>query len=543
MKFLLYIFAMFMLLSCAKKEPVDMIIHNGNIHVMNQSLDTVDALAIKNGRIVAIGSNINILKKYTSSQVIDAKQREIYPGLHDCHAHLLSLARQEMTVDLRGTRSYYELIARLEKYQTKAQRDIIIGRGWDHTLWGETEFPDNDRLNESYPTTPVALTRIDGHAMLINKAMMDYLGITNHSKIKGGVYLKKKGKLTGILLDNAVDEVNKKLPKPNKALLAKKFYEVQELLLAHGITTIHDAGLDDEARDFFIELANQKKLKINIYAMLFPTQGNIEFAKQHGHYVNGHLTIRSFKMIADGALGSRGACLIEPYSDDIHNHGLMVSSYEELLSNFEIAKQLNYQMNTHCIGDSANRVVLQLVDSLMRGVQDHRWRIEHAQVVHPDDVKYFRSSGLIPSVQPTHATSDQRWAEIRLGRQRMLSEAYLYKSLLDTRGMILFGTDFPIENYDPFLTIFAATARKNSDNEPAEGFMPKESISLEKTMLAMTAWAAYGCFTEKESGTLEVGKTATFVILNYPLANFKEFHKNSSWMTFIDGQIVFKRQL
>lgn len=543
MKNCLFISFMIVLFSCTKKQEVDIVIYNGSIHLMNPGLQVTEAIVLHKGVVIDYGSDKVILKKYNAKSLINAKNRDIYPGFHDCHGHLLSLAKLMMTVDLTGTRSYYELIARLEKYQSKTNSEIIIGRGWDQSLWGEGDMPDNARLNESYLTTPVALTRVDGHAMLINQAMMDMMGINVHSKIQGGAYLKKKGKLTGIILDNAVDELNKRLPKPNKQELRAKFFEIQELFLAFGLTHVHDAGLDDSARDFFIELANENKLKINIYGMLFPTPGNIAFAKEHGTYVNGHLTIRSFKMIADGALGSRGACLLEPYSDDLSNYGLMVTPFDSLKATFQIAKELGYQANTHCIGDSANRVVLRLIHSLIDDKKDYRWRIEHAQVISPDDMPLFKSAGVLPSVQPTHATTDQRWAEMRLGKNRMENEAYRYKSLLSTRGMILFGTDFPIEGYNPFATIFAATARKSTDDEPPVAFMPHEAVSLDTAVLAMTAWAAYGCFVDKELGTLEIGKKANLVILNQPLKNYPEFHNNSSWMTIIDGEIVYKRHL
>ncbi|MCO6495701.1 MAG: amidohydrolase, partial [Bacteroidetes bacterium] len=540
MKIFSFFLSILVLFSCGKKKDVDMIVLNGNIHLMDSKLQITQAIVIDNGIIIDYGSNKSILKKYISDTIIDVKKRDVYPGFHDCHGHLCSYAKQMMTVDLRGTRSYYELIARVEKFLSKEKPAIIIGRGWDQSLWGVDDLPDNKRLNESYPNTPVALTRVDGHAMLINQAMMDLMGINIHSKIEGGAYLKEKGKLTGIILDNAVDELNKRLPKFDKNELKRKFLMFQELLLSMGITHVHDAGFDEDARDLFIELANEKKLKINIYGMLFPTPGNIEFAKKFGHYTNGRLTIRSFKVIADGALGSRGACLLQPYSDDPLHYGLMVTPMNELSEKMMIAKELGYQINTHCIGDSANRVVLKLVDSLMKGNHEHRWRIEHAQVINPVDLALFGSTGLIPSVQPTHVTTDQRWAEFRLGKERMEKEAYLYKTLCKTRGIILFGTDFPIEDYNPFATIYAATMRKNTDNEPQDGFMINEAVSFDTAILAMTAWAAYGCFAEKELGTLEVGKKANLVILNYPLKkNVNQFHNNSSWMTIIDGKIVF----
>lgn len=539
MKYIVLLSLLLTLSACYKGKSVDLIIHNAKIHVMNDQLEMSEAIAIKDGKIVEVGPERQILNKYTAKTIINAQNKDVFPGFHDAHGHIMSLAKQKLNADLRGSRSYYEMISKLEKHQSKTKQSILIGRGWDHSIWGEKIMPDNQLLNETFPETPVALTRIDGHAMLINQAMMDYVGINDTTQVKGGDFLKKDGKLSGILLDHALDLVNNAIPKPKKEDLKAAILSIQNDLLAAGITHVHEAGLSAEERDLFIELADKNQLEIYVYAMLFPTPENIEFAKEHGFYKNNRLSIRSFKIIADGALGSHGACMIEPYSDLTNTHGMLLKSPSEIHAVFTEAKTLNYQVNSHCIGDSANRTVLRMIDTLMQKTPDHRWRIEHAQIMHPSDFQYFNSTGVIPSVQPTHATSDQRWAEHHIGKERLEKGAYAYNTLQKESGMILFGTDFPIEHYDPFGTIHAAVQRKNTENEPLKGFLKDEAVDLATTLKAMTLWAAYGCFEEGQVGSLEKGKQANIVIFDQAVKSSASFLPNYAWVTIVDGKIVF----
>ncbi|MEX1191634.1 MAG: amidohydrolase [Brumimicrobium sp.] len=526
--------------SCYKGKKVDLIIHNAQIHVMNEKMQVFDAIAIKDGEIVQVGPEREILNEYSAEKIINAKQKDIFPGLHDAHGHIMSLAEQMQSVDLRGTRSYNELILKLSKYHQKHNKKFIIGRGWDQSLWNESNLPNNKLLNETFPNTPVALTRIDGHAMLVNDAMLKYAGIDEDTEVEGGIINKKGEKLTGILLDNAIDLIKTKLPKSNKEDLKKAILNIQKELFSLGITHVHEAGLKNNQLDLFIELTNENKLNLNVYAMLFPTEKNIEFAKKHGHYKSGSLSVRSFKLIVDGSLGSHGACMLEPYSDST-THGILLESHSRIQTVLNTAKELNYQLNSHCIGDSANRIMLKAIDTTMKQTSDHRWRIEHAQVVHPNDFELFHSSKVIPSVQPTHATTDQRWAEKHIGGER-LSGAYAYRSLKEKCGLILFGTDFPVESFDPFATIHAAVNRKDTKNKPINGFHTKESLDLNTTLKAMTSWAAIGCFEENNVGTLEKGKSATLVILDHKMEINSEYLPNYAYMTIVNGDIVFSME-
>lgn len=540
MKYLLFFLLIFSLSSCFKGKKVDLIIHNGKVHVMNDNLEIHEAIAIMDGKIIEVGPQRRIMNRYRADVVIDAKSRDILPGFHDAHGHIMSLAKQMLDVDLTGTSSYYEMLGRLEKHQIKNKSDILIGRGWDQSLWGEEKLPNDSLLNAKFPNIPVALTRIDGHAMLVNKAMREWVGITDTTFVQGGQINKENGEITGILLDNALDLVYQKLPKPKKEEIKEAIIKIQNSLLSAGITHVHEAGLSAKDRDILIELAKEEKLKINIYGMLLPSEENIKFAEENGHYKTHRLSIRSFKAFADGALGSYGACLIHPYSDNPNTHGLLLQSPESLKEIAETALQLDYQLNIHCIGDSANRVTLNTLQELMQNQKDHRWRIEHAQVVHPSDFHLFSSLNVIPSVQPTHATSDQRWAMSRLGKDRLENGAYAYNSLQQEMGMILFGTDFPIEHYDPFATIHTAVQRKNTADIPLDGFLKDEAVTLEIALKAMTIWPAFGCFEEVNVGSIERGKRANLVILDQPLRKTGRFLPNYAWKTIVDGNLYYE---
>lgn len=534
MRFWLFLFVLLTLSSCFKGKSVDIIIHNADIHVMNDDLDKAEAIAIKDGKIVEVGPERQILNKYTAEKFINAEQKDVFPGLHDAHGHIMSLAKQRQNVNLVGVSSYDEMIRRIQKHQKKHNQKIVQGRGWDQSLWGKKGLPNHQKLSEAFPNTPVALTRIDGHAMLVNQAMMDYIGISDTLKINGGVVDQKNG----ILLDFALDFVNEQLPKPKKESLKQSILEIQDELLAYGITHVHEAGLHRHELQIFQELAEEKKLKIQVYAMIFPTEENFEFAEKEGFYREGNLSVRSFKVIVDGSLGSHGACLLEPYADSA-TYGIMLRNPGEVQSIFKRAKDLGYQLNSHCIGDSANRVVLRTIDTLLTDNADHRWRVEHAQVIHPNDYKLFEHSGALPSVQPTHATTDQRWAEDHLGKDRLMKSGYAYNSLRRSSGMIMFGTDFPVEDFDPFATLYAATSRKNTNNEPSKGFLPNEKVSYSVALKAMTLWASFGCFEEGRLGTLEKGKQATLTILDQPIEQNEDFAPNYSILTLINGEPVY----
>ncbi len=541
MKLTLGILLIILLTSCFKGEKIDLIIHNGNIHIMNDQMDIVEAVAIHDGKIIEFGPEREILNKYRSDQEINAQQKDVYPGLHDAHGHIMSYASQKMVVDLTGTTSYYEMLLRLEKFDAQHDPEFLVGRGWDQSLWGEEDLPTNTLLNERFPNKPVLLTRVDGHAAIANEVAITRAKIDENTIVPGGKVIQGNGKVTGLLLDHAIDLVSGLVPKPNREDLRKAILEIEQELLAYGITHVHEAGVTYEQLMVLDEMVSDGSLNIGMYVMLFPTVENMDFAREKGHYVNKNLSVRSFKMLMDGALGSRGACLLNHYSDMPGEFGFLLMSEAEMLSHTEEALRLGYQVNAHCIGDSANRILLKHYDTLLVNEVDHRWRIEHAQVLAEEDIPLFSSSGVIPSIQPTHAVSDFRWAKERLGEHRLTS-AYAYQSLLNERQMVVLGTDFPVENIDPFATIYAATARKNRENEPSSGFLKDQSMGLDDTMRGMTIWAAYSSFLEHSLGSLEKGKNATLVIFDQPVRASQKFEPNYAFMTFIDGKVVYSME-
>jgi len=527
--------------SCYRGEEADLIIHNAIIHSMDDDMKEYEAMAIRDGKIIELGAERKILNKYSAEKQIDAQGRDVYPGITDAHGHMLSYAKQKLNVDLVGCKSMVQLIVKTEKYQQKFKRDMIVGRGWDQSLWGEKEMPTNNELNEAFPTTPVCLYRIDGHALLANDAMLKLAGIKEDTKVEGGIIHLLDGKPTGILVDNAMNLVNAKLPKVEQEELMAALSEVEQELFMYGITSVHEAGIEFEDIALFKKMIDSYGFSLEVYAMLMSSKENIAFARKNGIYAYKNLAIRSFKVIGDGALGSRGAFLKQEYSDQ-HNHfGVLTTTPEEMRNVAKICLETGYQMNTHAIGDSTNRILLELYQMAYEKNIDHRWRIEHAQVVDIKDFALFAKFGVIPSVQPTHAVSDQCWAESRLGIERMKG-AYAYKSLLKSNGILAIGTDFPIENIDPFMSIFSATERKNSDNFPSKGFLPNEAITLEDCLKGMTIWASISAFEENRLGSLEVGKDATFVIFEKPIKQHSTFVPNFALNTFIAGKEVYSAE-
>ncbi len=528
--------------SCMKGQSVDLVIHNAKIHTMDDKNSVVQAIAIRDGKVVEVGPDRQIMNKYSADEFIDAEGKDIFPGLADAHGHLMSLARQRLSVNLVGTASMEELIVRVEKYSQRKERAVIVGGGWDQSLWNTKDLPTNELLNEKFPNKPVVLYRIDGHAVLANNAALKKYGVTELSHIDGGAILKKEdGSLTGILLDNAISLISDRLPDFPDNELTKALMEIQQELYGYGITDVHEAGLTPHDFKLIRRLVNDNKLTIGIYGMLYPEKENADFAKEHGFLTEKNLLVRSFKVIGDGALGSRGALLKLPYSDDLHNHGLLTTSLADMKRYSSLAELTGYQLNIHAIGDSTNRLVLELIRDYSKKNPDHRWRLEHAQVIDPKDFDLLESSGAFPSVQPTHAVSDQRWAESRLGKAR-LKGAYAYNTLLKRAGMLAIGTDFPVESTNPFLTIHAAVNRKNAEGDPIDGFLIEEALTEEACLRGMTIWAAFASFQEETKGSLEKGKDATLVILESPFSSKGSYNPNYSNRTFVKGKVVFSME-
>ncbi|NEW78562.1 MAG: amidohydrolase [Gelidibacter sp.] len=498
-------------ISCTKKEKVDTIVINANIYTVNENFDKAEAFAIKDGKIVAVGTTQEIQDKYAATFINDAKGKTIVPGFIDAHCHFYGLGLQQQKVDLTDTKSFDEVIKRIVDFQKENDATYITGRGWDQNDWEVKEFPTKEKLDELFPTTPIAITRIDGHALLANQAAIDLAGITVKTPFSGGEILQKNGKLTGIFIDAPMELIEAKIPKPSQKVNIEALKDAEKICFDLGLTTVDDAGLSKETIELIDSLQQAGTLKMRIYAMVSVSDENIDYYAKKGIFKTDRLNVRSFKVYADGALGSRGAAMKKPYSDQ-HNHfGALVTPLDKLKEFAEKIAATDFQMNTHAIGDSANYVMLKTYKEVLKGKKDSRWRIEHAQIVDVADFNYFEN--ILSSVQPTHATSDMYWATDRVGKERMKG-AYAYKVLLDTYGKIALGTDFPVEKVSPLLTFYAAVARKDLNNFPENGFQMENALTREETLKGMTIWAAYSNFEENEKGSIEVGKMADFIVLN-----------------------------
>ena len=534
------LFTLFLLISCDQKNKisVDTIITDATIYTVNNSFAQASAMAIDKGKIVAIGTNGEISKQYESKNTIEAQGKFIYPGLIDAHCHFYSYGLSLQEVDLRGTKSMDEIITRLKAFQKDKNPTFIVGNGWDQNDWEVKKYPTKAELDAVFPDIPVVLNRVDGHAILVNSKALKLAGITKNTKAVGGQIEMVNGELTGILVDNPMELVFKIIPKPTRKIQIAALLDAEKVMFDYGLTTVNDAGLDPDIIHLIDSLQKAKVVKLNVYAMITANQKNIDLYLEKGIYKTDNLNVRSFKMYGDGALGSRGACMHKPYSDMPSQYGALLAPIPELK---EVARQIaasNFQLNTHAIGDSANTVILKIYGEVLTGTKDRRWKIEHAQVLREADFDYFKF-GIIPSVQPTHATSDMYWAGDRLGTER-LKNAYAYKKLLQKSGMIALGTDFPVEEVNPMLTFHAAVARKDSKEFPKDGFQMENALTRAETLRGMTIWAAYSNFEEKEKGSLEVGKWADFVIYEQDLMKVEEnkIVKMKPTNTYLKGQKV-----
>lgn len=540
MKFITLFFGLFLLISCDQKNKisVDTIITDATIYSVNNSFETASAMAIDKGKIVAIGTNGEIANQYESKNTIEAKGKFIYPGLIDAHCHFYSYGLSLQEADLRGTKSMDEIITRLKAFQKDKNPTFIVGNGWDQNDWKVKKYPTKADLDAAFPDIPVVLNRVDGHAIIVNSKALKLAGITKDTKAVGGQIEIANGEPTGILVDNPMELVFKIIPKPTRKIQIAALLDAEKVMFDYGLTTVNDAGLDPDVIHLMDSLQKAKLMKLNVYAMVTANQKNIDLYLKKGIYKTDNLNVRSFKMYGDGALGSRGACMHKPYSDKPDQYGALLAPVPELK---EVARQIaasKFQLNTHAIGDSANTVILKIYGEVLTGTKDRRWKIEHAQVLREADFDYFKF-GIIPSVQPTHATSDMYWAEDRLGKAR-LKNAYAYKKLLQKAGMVALGTDFPVEEVNPMLTFHAAVARKDSKEYPKGGFQMENALTRAETLRGMTIWAAFSNFEEKEKGSLEVGKWADFVMFDQDLMKVEEnkIVKMKPTNTYLKGQKV-----
>ena len=540
-KIVLFCFLSIALISCNSeiKEEADLLVYNAEIYTVDDDFNTAEAFVTKDGKFLEVGTAEELQKKYKVSEKLDAGGKSVFPGFIDGHAHFYRLGLQQQRVDLAGTKSFKEVVQRIVDFQNKRNVEFITGRGWDQNDWENKEFPNKDTLDQLFPDTPVAVTRIDGHALLANQAALDKAGITTETSFSGGDIEQENGELTGIIIDNPMGLVANAQPAPSTKEQVNALMDAQKLSFKYGLTTVVDAGIDKETIELMDSLHKDGSLKIRLYAMISNTAENLDHYLDKDPIKTERLNVRSVKFYGDGALGSRGAALKEEYSDRAGHFGALLSPVENFKETAKRVAASKFQLNTHAIGDSANYMVLETYDELLANDEDRRWRVEHAQVIDEEDFKYF-SKNIIPSVQPTHATSDMYWAEDRLGEER-IKGAYAYKKLLDQAGILALGTDFPVEEVSPFLTFYAAVARQDTDNFPEDGFMKEQALSREETLKGMTIWAAYANFEEEEKGSIEPGKFADFIILDRDIMKVEnsEIPEIKVLETYVNGEKVY----
>ena len=522
---------------CKPKIQGDLIIVNTHIQLCDSAYTSADAMVIGSGKILAIGSAKDLLSKYQVDSQMSFNGKFIYPGIIDAHCHFYGLGRFLQMLDLSQTKSFDEVVDACLHYYSKQTHNYLLGRGWDQNKWPNLAYPtNNEALNNAFPDIPVLLKRIDGHAAIANDFALRLAGLHSKSKVAGGELLLSKGKLSGVLIDNAVDLVERVMPKPTTQDNIKALLDAQSTCLQYGITAITDAGLETNIIYLIDSLQKVGLLKMRINAMVSLTPENLAFWLKRGPLKTERLQVNSFKMYGDGALGSRGACLLKPYSDQPKHSGFLLTPAAEMEKYIEQIARSPFQLCTHAIGDSTNRLLLKLYGRYIGQLPNKRWRIEHAQVVNSEDINLFGKYGIVPSVQTTHATSDMYWAINRLGPQR-IQDAYSYQSLLKQLAWLPLGTDFPVEAVSPFFTFYAAVSRRDGAGLPQNGFQIEEALSRKQALSGITTWPAKAAFQENEMGSLLPGTFADFVVLDIDLlaADMKQIRTAKALQTFIDG--------
>ena len=512
--FLLFLLIAISLFSCTEKQHVEQIIFARGIYTMDSSNSVVQSVAISGDQIVAVGSRRLIERQYEADTTFDFGDHYIYPGFVDAHCHFLAYGIDKAELDLKDAMSFDDMVQKVTDFGASHPGQIVIGRGWNEENWEMKTRPSNYKLNFLFPNTPVVLQRIDGHSVLANQAAFEMAGIDPAEEIQGGLIEVINGIPTGFLVDKAAERVLDALPEQTDAGLAKALLQAQEDCFKVGLTTVSDAGLKIREIKVIDSLHKAGELNMRIYAMADPNREELEAYCPDGPKVNDKLILRSVKLYCDGSLGSRSAWLKEPYCDDTLNQGLPQQEMSYYTEWAAWCMNNGFQVNTHCIGNQANKELLQIYGDVLNGEKGRRWRIEHAQIVDPTDMAMFSEYDVIPSVQPTHAVSDMYMAKKRLCTDERLEGAYAYHDLLQKTGLIALGTDFPVEDIDPLGTFYSATLRSN---EKRDVFRPDQKLDAISTIKGMTIDAAYANFMEDKVGSLEPGKKADLVVLSKDL--------------------------
>lgn len=534
---------MALLLGAQGPEEADLLVVNARIYATARS-QPVSAMAVKDGRILALGEQA-LARAGRSTKRLDLNGAPVFPSFIDSHAHMRGLGALLESRDLRHAATVAEIAAFVKEQASRLPAgEWIVARNWDQTNWGGA-FPTARDLDGAAPDHPVFLSRVDGHAAWVNSRALALAGITAKTPDPpGGKILRDaEGQPTGILIDRAMGLVRQKIPPPSFAQIKRQLELAARECARLGIAGVHDAGVSSEDLRAYRELFAEGKLPVRIYAMIGGAGELWQEYLQKGPEIGPFLTVRAIKLYADGALGSRGAALWQPYSDDKSNTGLLITPREEIEKVARQAAARGFQVCTHAIGDRANRIVLDAYAAALGGPNDKRFRIEHAQVVSLPDFRLFKEFSVIPAIQATHATSDMRWAEARLGPDR-IAGAYAWKRFLALGIPVPNGSDFPVEEPDPLRGFYASVTRQDAQGQPPGGWMPDQKMTREEALESWTIHAAYAAFEEKVRGTLEPGKYADFVVLDRDILTVPaaEILKTRVKMHFIGGRAVFPEQ-
>lgn len=536
------------------QKSADLVLTNGRIYTVDAVRPLSSALAVRGDRIIFVGSDVEARALAgATTRVMDLQGKTVVPGLIDAHAHLLGLGTSLRRVNLVGTASYAEVVSRVAAWaKTVRPGDWIIGRGWDQTRWESNAFPTHEELSRALPDNPVVLSRVDGHAVLANARAMELAGVTARTPDPAGgrIIRDPSGAPSGVFVDNAESLIDRAIPSSSRDEKRRAILAAIAECNRYGLTGIHDAGQDAATTAIYEQLAKAGEFNLRGYVMLSDPGGRASAVRNpyiargpQSALYGGRLWIRAIKLYADGALGSRGAALLAPYSDEAANSGLLVSEPAHIAMMAELGLTRGFQINVHAIGDRGNRIALDAFESALRRVPraDHRFRVEHAQVISPGDIPRFARLGVIPSMQATHQTSDMRWAEARVGPDRIRG-AYAWRSLLSTGVIIPNGTDFPVEEVNPLLTFHAAVTRRDAGGTPAGGWFPEQKMTRQEALQSMTIWAAYAGFQESVMGSITPGKYADFVILDRDIMQVPDGELPSARVvsTWLGGKAVYQ---
>lgn len=541
------------ILSAQATQSPDLILHNARLYTVDSRNSVAEAVAIAGDRIVRVGSNADVLAlKSVSTRVLDVRGATILPGFHDAHGHVVGLGATLQDVDLRGATSYEEVVGRIRRRLTTARPgEWIIGRGWDQNDWPEKAFPTHDLLSAATPNNPVYLTRVDGHAGLANRQAMDNAGLTSSTVDPPGGRIIRTGneQPSGVLIDGAQSLVTSKIPPVGRQQLEDQIQLADRELRRVGITMVDDAGADGGTVLAYRRLIDAGAIKTRLYVMLRGSLSELTpffAARPILDGANHRLIVRAVKIYADGALGSRGAALLEPYADEPTTTGLLVTPPDEVYAQTLAAAKAGFQVGIHAIGDRANREAMDVFERVERevpGARDLRMRIEHAQILDAAEIPRFAKLGVIASMQPTHATSDMPWAATRIGDARVEEGAYVWRKLLDAGAVIASGSDFPVEDANPLLGFYAAITRQDATGKPAGGWMPLQRMTRDEALASFTRQAAFASHAETLTGSIESGKLADLVVLSRDIMRVqpREILTTTVQMTIVGGEIVYQR--